>query len=64
VATATRDITTGEQIVMNYVPTAGPLQDRQRRLWVDYGFHCRCGRCLDEASAAIEDSAQGPDRTP
>lgn len=51
VVTATAAIPAGTEITISYIDTELPLRERQAAL-ADYGFTCRCGRCLREGAGA------------
>ena len=51
VLTAKRGIRAGEEIVISYIDEDAALADRQEALR-DYGFTCRCPRCLAEQTTA------------
>ncbi|GIL85141.1 hypothetical protein Vretimale_10792 [Volvox reticuliferus] len=48
---AQRDIPAGEEITLSYIDVSLPYKERQSELR-DYGFVCRCVRCLAEAAEA------------
>ncbi|GLC67842.1 hypothetical protein PLESTF_000613200 [Pleodorina starrii] len=48
---AQRDIHAGEEITLSYIDVSLPYKDRQADLR-DYGFVCRCQRCVADAAAA------------
>jgi hypothetical protein len=53
VARLTRDVAAGEELCNSYVDVAQTYKRRQRELR-EYGFECRCTRCVREAAAAAE----------
>ncbi|GIL65835.1 hypothetical protein Vafri_19475 [Volvox africanus] len=48
---AQRDIPAGEEITVSYIDLSLPYKERQADLR-DYGFVCRCARCVAEAAEA------------
>jgi len=48
IGTATRDITQGEELLMSYLDSSKPRAWRQRYLYKNYGFNCKCERCQRE----------------
>ncbi|EFJ45026.1 SET and zf-MYND domain-containing protein [Volvox carteri f. nagariensis] len=48
---AQRDIAAGEEITLSYIDVTLPYKERQAALR-DYGFVCRCTRCVADAAAA------------
>lgn len=44
---ALRPITRGEEVTISYIDEDLPFKERQALL-ADYGFECRCSKCLDE----------------
>lgn len=43
--TARRPIRKGEEITISYIDEEAPLEERREALR-DYGFVCRCARCV------------------
>ncbi len=50
VARLTRDVCEGEELCNAYVDVELPFAQRRREL-AEYGFECRCGKCVREAAA-------------
>ncbi|KAJ0974792.1 hypothetical protein J5N97_016757 [Dioscorea zingiberensis] len=44
---ACRPISVGEEITISYIDEDLPYEERQAQL-ADYGFKCRCSKCLEE----------------
>lgn len=53
VARLTRDVAEGEELCNSYVDISLPYKKRARELR-EYGFECKCERCVREAAAAAE----------
>eukprot|EP00397_Hematodinium_sp_SG-2012_P027276 GEMP01028651.1.p1 GENE.GEMP01028651.1~~GEMP01028651.1.p1 ORF type:complete len:513 (+),score=80.12 GEMP01028651.1:460-1998(+) len=50
---ALRRIDIGEAVCMSYMDAEEPLAKRQKTLFVDYLFHCRCIKCRVQGAAHI-----------
>lgn len=50
VATVCRDVAAGEELCNAYIDGSLPLEQRHREL-LEYGFECRCAKCVREAAA-------------
>ncbi len=48
---AQRDIRAGEEVTLSYIDESLPYKQRQAELR-DYGFVCRCDKCVADAAAA------------
>ena len=40
------------------MPPADGLEERQQRLAEEYGFECRCARCVVEANMEAEETGE------
>jgi hypothetical protein len=50
---ARRDITAGEEVTISYLDGVEEMTVGERRVALaDYGFVCRCRRCLEEGEGA------------
>ena len=45
---ATRDIEKDEEVTISYVDLLMNVKERRESIRGQYGFECRCKRCLDE----------------
>ena len=45
---AIRDIAVGEELCISYIDTSRSVEERQQELRDNYGFHCRCRKCVAE----------------
>ena len=43
------DVAAGDEISVGYVGLEAPAQQRRAQLVAQYGFHCDCARCVEEA---------------
>ena len=45
---ATRDIEINEEFTVTYIDNTMPIEARRESLFMNYGFHCNCIKCLEE----------------
>ncbi|KAG7373730.1 SET methyltransferase domain containing protein [Nitzschia inconspicua] len=57
IATATKDIAPGEEILWSYIPPTTSLPQRQEAL-SHYGFQCHCPRCIEDANLQQQQQQQ------
>ncbi|CDR96364.1 SET AND MYND DOMAIN CONTAINING, putative [Babesia bigemina] len=46
-----RPVSAGEQATIAYIDEQAPLEERRKELWNNYGFVCRCSKCLSDEEA-------------